>query len=59
MHGKRNVVAILFHFSMEKARLGPLEGLRNDLGKTGQAWEHEYVVLFGFGVLMDDVESRA
>lgn len=44
---------------MEKARLGPLEGLRNDLGKTGQAWEHEYVVLFGFGVLMDDVESRA
>ena len=44
---------------MEKTRLRPLEGLRNDLGKTGQAWKHECVVLFGSGVLMDDVESRA
>jgi len=44
---------------MEKTRLGPLEGLRNDLGKTGQAWKHECVVLFVSSVLMDDGGSRA
>jgi len=59
VHGKRDIIAILFSFSMEKTRLRPLERLGNGLGKTSQAWEHGCMVLFVSDVLMDDSESRA